>query len=88
MKTRSDIELHFGHYLQKEIKCRNCGASWQSNEEKMTDVNIATQLLIDAFNDDFDVAIVVSGDSDLTTPIQNVIKLFSNKKNNSCISAE
>lgn len=38
----------------------------------MTDVNIAIQLLGDAFDDKFDVALVISGDSDLTTPVRRV----------------
>ena len=38
-------------------------------EEKRTDVNIASHLLLDAFEDRYDTAIVVSNDSDLTTPV-------------------
>lgn len=38
-------------------------------EEKRTDVNLASYLLMDAFEDRYDTAIVVSNDSDLTTPI-------------------
>ena len=41
-------------------------------EEKRTDVNIASYLLLDAFEDRYDTAIVVSNDSDLTTPIEMV----------------
>ena len=46
----------------------------------MTDVNIATHLLTDAFNNVFDTAIVISADSDLTGPIKMVRNLFVNKK--------
>lgn len=41
-------------------------------EEKGSDVNLASHLLLDAFLDRFDVAAVVSGDSDLTAPIRMV----------------
>jgi hypothetical protein len=41
-------------------------------EEKGSDVNIATYLLIDAFHRDSDVAVVVSNDSDLCEPIRIV----------------
>lgn len=51
-----------------------------SHEEKMTDVNIATQLLEDAFQDRFDTALLVSGDSDLTPPIQRIRALFPAKR--------
>lgn len=39
-------------------------------EEKGSDVNLASYLLIDGFNDEYDVAIVVSNDSDLAEPIR------------------
>ncbi len=42
------------------------------NEEKGSDVNLASHLLLDAFTDQFEVAIVISGDSDLITPIRMV----------------
>ncbi len=42
----------------------------------MTDVNIATEMLVDAFRDRFDVALLISGDSDLTPPVQAVQSLF------------
>ena len=38
-------------------------------EEKRTDVNIAAHLLRDAFAGRCDTAVIVSNDSDLTTPI-------------------
>lgn len=41
-------------------------------EEKGSDVNLASHLLLDAFLDRFDVAAVISGDSDLTAPIRMV----------------
>jgi uncharacterized LabA/DUF88 family protein len=41
-------------------------------EEKGSDVNLATYLLLDAFQDAYDIAIVVSNDSDLAEPIVQV----------------
>ena len=41
-------------------------------EEKGSDVNIATHLLVDGYNDDYEIAIIVSNDSDLLLPIQVV----------------
>ena len=46
----------------------------------MTDVNLAIQLLTDAFDDAFDVAIIISGDSDLTTPIRRVRERYPAKR--------
>lgn len=39
-------------------------------EEKGTDVNIACHMLTDAADDLFDLAVLISGDSDLTTPVK------------------
>lgn len=49
-------------------------------EEKMTDVNIATELMADAHNNDFDVAILISADSDLVSPVSKIRDSFPNKK--------
>ena len=39
-------------------------------EEKGSDVNLATHLLLDGFQDRYEAAIVITGDSDLVTPIK------------------
>lgn len=80
LNTLDNLTIHFGHYLAKEQNCRQCHATWTRHEEKMTDVNIATQLLVDAYEDYFDTAIIVSGDSDLTTPIKHIHQRFPAKK--------
>ena len=47
------------------------------SEEKGSDVNLATMLLVDAFDGDFEKAVVVSNDGDLALPIEIVQKKFS-----------
>ena len=42
------------------------------SEEKGLDVNLATRLLIDGFNGDYEQAAVISNDSDLASPIRYV----------------
>ncbi len=78
--TRPVTVLHFGHYLSKPIQCQRCGNQWQKNDEKMTDVNIATELLVDAFQNSFDTALLVSADSDLVGPVTKVRELFPAKR--------
>ena len=80
LATFSDLTTHFGHYLAKPQSCHRCGATWIKHEEKMTDVNIATQLLTDSYENRFDTAIIVSGDSDLTTPVKLVRERFPRKR--------
>ena len=48
LETLPDFHTHFGHYLAKPQRCNACGATWDTHEEKMTDVNIAVELLGDA----------------------------------------
>lgn len=80
LDTLDPLRLHFGHYLKKRRQCRNCNATWMDFEEKMTDVNIATQMLADAFDDEFDTALLLSADSDLTTPVRFVLNRFPKKR--------
>ncbi len=80
LATLPGMTLHFGHYLDKPRQCRVCDAQWMDYEEKMTDVNIAVQLLADAFENRFDTALLVSADSDLTTPVRQVLSRFPQKR--------
>jgi len=80
LQTLPYFRIYYGHFLPKTIQCRSCGDCWQTYEEKMTDVCIGTELLTDAFQDRFDIAIVVSGDSDLSPPIEAVRKHFPDKR--------
>ncbi len=46
----------------------------------MTDVNIAVELLNDAYADAFDTALLLSADSDLTAPVESVLRRFPEKR--------
>jgi uncharacterized LabA/DUF88 family protein len=48
-------------------------------EEKRTDVDLATCLLVDCFSNDFDEAVVISNDSDLVLPIEMVRTRFGKR---------
>jgi len=80
IQTLPNVGIFYGHYLSREVTCLRCGARWTTHDEKMTDVNIATELLTDATDDRFDVALLVTADSDLTRPIQIVRERFPAKK--------
>ena len=41
-------------------------------EEKGSDVNLATHLLVDGFRNEYELAVLVTNDSDLVTPIEFV----------------
>ncbi len=88
LKTVPEIEIHFGHFLTHEVSMPDA-SSWSAGryrpvrvmktEEKGSDVNLATHLLIDAFDNRFDVAVIVSNDSDLKEPINQVRSRFGKK---------
>ena len=73
-------QLIYGHYKSRAKFCYSCGHSWRDNEEKMTDVNIATHMIMDALGDKYDVAFLISGDSDLVPPIKAIRKHFKEKR--------
>jgi uncharacterized LabA/DUF88 family protein len=78
--TLQDFDIYYGYYLSNDYTCWQCGHTREVYHEKMTDVNIATELLSDAFQDKFDTALLYSGDGDLVPPIRAVIQLFPKKR--------
>ncbi|MCY3849450.1 MAG: NYN domain-containing protein [Acidimicrobiaceae bacterium] len=80
LRTRGGIEIDFGLFMSKQVTCRTCNTQWTKNEEKRTDVNIAVRLLSDAYEDRFDMAMVISGDSDLVPSVEAVRQRFRRKR--------
>jgi uncharacterized LabA/DUF88 family protein len=84
LETISDLEVIYGYYLSHNVmmplaNIENGKVSFVKvikTEEKGSDVNIATHMLIDAFEDAYDCAVLISGDSDLTLPIEMVRSRF------------
>ncbi|WXT99673.1 MAG: D-alanine--D-alanine ligase [Catillopecten margaritatus gill symbiont] len=60
-------------YFSKARKCKFC--NHKNFVEKQTDVNIACEMIKDAYLDNFDIAYLVSGDSDLLYPIEEIKRL-------------
>ena len=80
LRTFPNIEIIEGHFLTSKVrmplvtpspKGPNTAEVWRT-EEKGSDVNLAVHLLNDAHNKDYEVAIVVSNDSDLGEAIRIV----------------
>lgn len=66
--------------INGKINCKNESNQWVKNYEEMTDVNIATQLMVDAYQDNYDMGMLISGDSDLVPPIRAIQSNFKNKR--------
>jgi hypothetical protein len=79
--TLPNVTTHFRHFQQTKVRMPlvEPTSSGQKTvkvyktEEKGSDVNLATQSLLDAFRQDCDLAVVVSNDSDLEAPIRAVM---------------
>lgn len=80
LTTATGVQIFEGQFLSRTIECHRCGAAWSGYEEKMTDVNIATELLVDAFANRFDTALLISADSDLVPPVRAVRSCFPHKR--------
>ena len=80
LTTRGGIEIDFGHFLSKQVTCHSCRRSWTKSEEKKTDVNISVRMLEDAYDDHFDTAIIISGDSDLASPVETIRRRYPQKR--------
>ncbi len=73
------FSLVFGKYQDARRDCHACGRSVGVPSEKMTDVNIAVEMMKDAFRDRFDTAILISADSDLCPAVRTIHDLFPRK---------
>lgn len=71
----SGVRVVEGRFQEKPRRCLGCGATWMSYEEKESDVNLCVHLMEAAVKDEFDVALVVSGDSDMVPAIRAVRRM-------------
>jgi hypothetical protein len=79
--TLPKVEIIKGSFLTKPKKAP-CATSWEKGiylplniiktEEKGSDVNLATHLLCDGFRNHYDIAAVISNDTDLEEPLRVV----------------
>jgi uncharacterized LabA/DUF88 family protein len=80
------VEIILGRFKLKEVKCTyaKCELPGQRvftmPEEKRTDVNIATHMVDDAYQDRCDQFVLVSGDSDLVAPLRLIRERFPSKR--------
>ena len=74
------VRVECAFHLEKNVTCPYCESKIPRYEEKETDVNIALALLGDAYDDLYDIAILISADSDLTRPVVAVREKFAKKE--------
>lgn len=80
LRTLSGFTPYYGQFLTNKVRARRVHPPrvgkgsvlvWKT-EEKGSDVNLATQLLVDGFGGDYELAVVVSNDGDLKAPVKYV----------------
>lgn len=80
LSSLPNLKIYYGRFQEDRKQCQKCGHAAFVPQEKKTDVNMATQILCDAYADAFDIALIVSGDADLVPPIAAVRSMFPNKR--------
>lgn len=82
LRTVPNLSITLGHFLTHSVQMSLSGASptkrvWvNKTEEKGSDVNIAAHLVRDACLKRFDVAVLITNDSDLAEPVRVVRQEF------------
>jgi uncharacterized LabA/DUF88 family protein len=74
------VDVIEGRYQDETSVCPGCGLNYAVPREKMTDINISVEMLSDAFHDQFDVAKLVSADSDLVPVVSMITGNFPHKR--------
>lgn len=76
IRTIPHLSIDLGHFLATKVwmmrSDRNSTVQVLKSEEKGSDVNLASRLLIDCYLSKCDVAVIISNDSDLLFPIEHV----------------
>jgi len=68
------------HQVSNDMACPRCKTLNRMPEEKKSDVNIATQMLKDAYENLFDTAYLISADSDLVPPVEVIRSMTPSKR--------
>ena len=86
LSTLSRVSVILGKFKNKQVRCgvpscRHTGTRvFQLPEEKRTDVNIAVQMLTDAYNNRCERIVVVSDDSDLVPAVTHIKAMCPEKR--------
>jgi len=84
LKTIPNLSVIYGGFLTHSTRMVKTGSNpreWvtvDKTEEKGSDVNLASHLLLDAFTNNIDVAVLITNDSDLAEPVRivrNIVNL-------------
>ena len=80
LKTTRGIIPWYGIYQTKPVPCEKCSHINNIPEEKMTDVQISSEMVSDAHLNKYDTALLMTGDRDLVPAIEKVRADFPKKR--------
>jgi uncharacterized LabA/DUF88 family protein len=75
------LELRPGYFVRREprvrrsVRCPQCGEEYEYTTEKRVDTRLVADLIHHAANDNFDAAVLVSGDDDFVPAVEAVNSL-------------
>jgi hypothetical protein len=73
------VSVELGHYTHEIMNCRSCNHSWSKPTEKEGDINVAINLIKDAFKNEFDHAYLLTSDSDQAATARMFVREFPEK---------
>ncbi|MCH7493124.1 NYN domain-containing protein [bacterium] len=80
------LRIHHGKHKKRSVRCQVAECQYAGDRrfgtwvEKFTDVALAVWLTEEAFRDEFDVAVIVSGDTDLCPALERLRANHHNKR--------
>jgi uncharacterized LabA/DUF88 family protein len=74
------VTVVVGRMGKRSSTCRFCRRAYETRVEKQTDVALAVKLLEAAIDDIYDVAVIISADTDFVPAIQAVKARFPHKR--------
>lgn len=89
LETLKDFEIIYGNFesftktckfYKNNLHCINCNGDIKKEEEKKTDIKIAVEMISDAEKDLYDVALLISGDTDFIPVIDYIHSTYKNKR--------
>ncbi len=83
LRTLPNLEIIFGQFKERQVRGILCDLEdkeklkkdtvrIKKREEKESDVNIASHIIADAYENEYDCAVLMSNDTDLKTPLKYV----------------
>lgn len=86
LKTIPNLEIVLGNFISKPTKAPKYPVTtppeiieYLKTEEKGSDVNLASHLVLDSALNKFDIAVIVTNDTDLYEPLRIAKEIFNKK---------